>query len=81
MTGAGEEPRIVLADIAPGADARVRALDGLDAGLREHLQAYGVAPGRLVRVIQHSPVTVVQVEHTDLAFESHVARGIDVELA
>ena len=68
-----------LADVAPGGKALVRALDGLEEDRREHLQAYGLVPGRHVRVMQHAPVTVVQVEHTHLAFESHLAAGIAVE--
>ena len=68
-----------LADIAPGGRALVRAFDGLDDDRREHLQSYGLVPGRPVRVIQHSPVTVVQVEHTHVAFEAHLAGGIEVE--
>lgn len=45
------------------------------------MQAYGVAPGRWVKVVQQSPVTVVRVEHLDLAFELDIARGIRVEAA
>lgn len=68
-----------LADVAPGESAVVRALDGLGHAHREHLQAYGLAPGRRVHVLQHAPVTVVQVEHTQVAFESHLAAGITVD--
>lgn len=59
--------------------AVVRALDGLDDGRREQFQAYGLVPGRRVCVMQHSPVTIIQVEHTHVAFESHLAVGIQVE--
>lgn len=48
---------------------------------RERLQAYGVAPGRELEVIQQSPVTVVRVDHVELAFERSIARGIVVEPA
>lgn len=80
LTGHESKPRVrTLADIAPGGKALVRALDGLDDDRREHLQSYGLVPGRPVRVMQHSPVTVVQVEHTHVAFESQLAVGIEVE--
>jgi Fe2+ transport system protein FeoA len=72
---------MTLADIPPGSRARIDTLDGLSTDRRHQLQAYGVAPGRWVRVVQQSPVTVVRVEHLDLAFESDIARGIRVEVA
>ncbi|MBI5311127.1 MAG: ferrous iron transport protein A [Actinobacteria bacterium] len=43
---------------------------------RERLQAYGIAPGREIEVVQQSPVTVVRVDHVELAFESSIAREI-----
>ncbi len=68
-----------LAEVSPGERAIVAGLDGLEHHHREHLQAYGLVPGRPVHVIQHAPVTVVQVEHTEVAFEFPLARGIAVE--
>lgn len=43
---------------------------------RERLQAYGIAPGREIEVVQQRPVTVVRVDHVELAFENVVAREI-----
>jgi len=43
-----------------------------------YLHAYGVAPGHNVRVLQQSPVTVVQVDHLELAMEHNLAREISV---
>lgn len=68
-----------LADVDPGERAIVSGLDGLGHAHREHLSAYGLVPGRPVRVVQHAPVTVVLVEHTEVAFESHLCAGIAVE--
>jgi Fe2+ transport system protein FeoA len=48
---------------------------------RAHLIAYGLQPGREVRVLQHSPVTVVQIEFTELALETALAKAIQVEEA
>jgi Fe2+ transport system protein FeoA len=44
-----------------------------------HFQAYGLVPGHQVRVLQHSPVTVVEIEHTELALERELAREIQIE--
>jgi Fe2+ transport system protein FeoA len=50
----------------------------LPARQQAHLQAYGLVPGHLVRVVQHSPVTIVQIEHTELALEAGLARQIRI---
>jgi Fe2+ transport system protein FeoA len=42
------------------------------------LQAFGVVPGHRVRVLQHSPVTVVKIDYTELALENDMARLIQV---
>ncbi|MDH3672822.1 MAG: ferrous iron transport protein A [Gammaproteobacteria bacterium] len=52
--------------------------DAVPAARREHLQAYGLAAGQRVRVVQQSPVTVVQIEHTELALDAELACAIDV---
>jgi len=70
---------LTLADVPPGSRVRIEALDGLSTGRCHQMQAYGLAPGRWVKVVQQSPVTVVRVEHLDLAFESAIAHGIRVE--
>jgi len=67
-----------LPDVPPGGIARVVSIDASARGCRERLQAYGLAPGREVEVVQHAPVTVVRVDHVDLAFEAGIARGIIV---
>lgn len=70
-----------LAELEPGQKARVMGFSPrLDRDRKTHLQAYGVVPGRVVKVIQHSPVTVLQVEHTELALERELAREIGIEL-
>ena len=73
--------RSTLAALPPGRKARVTGFGpGLSPEHRAHLQAYGVLPGHEVLVLQHSPVTVAQVEHTELALEAGVARQIWLEL-
>ena len=70
---------ISLADVPPGRAARVESFtNSFPPDRKEHLQAYGLVPGYWVSVIQHSPVTVIQVEHTELAIEPELAREIRV---
>jgi Fe2+ transport system protein FeoA len=68
-----------LADIHPGEGAQLMGFaPGLPQELGAHLQAYGLVPGRYVRVLQHTPVTVVQVEHCEIALEDDLACQICV---
>ena len=79
MRGRGEElspPPTRLADLRPGCQARVVAIDGAAAAWCERLRAYGLVPGCRLLLVQRTPVTVVQVEHLDLAFEAPIAAGI-----
>ena len=71
-----------LAEIIPGGEAKVVGFtNALSAERQAHLQAYGVIAGRVVRVLQHAPVTIIQVENTELALETEMAREIQVEAA
>jgi Fe2+ transport system protein FeoA len=68
-----------LVDIPPGCRARVVGfLVGLSDERKAHLQSYGLTPGTWVRVVQHSPVTVIQVEQLELALEGDLARQVQV---
>lgn len=70
-----------LAALAPGCQARVTGFGPrLTPEQRAHLQAYGVIPGHSLSVIQHLPVTVALIEHTELALESGVAAQIYTEM-
>ena len=69
-----------LADLSPGRQARVTGfLPGLSNERRAHLQAYGLVPGYPVKVLRHSPVTIIQVEHIELALERELAGGVEVK--
>lgn len=71
-----DDHTVALSEVPPGSTVTVERLDGLSESRREQLQAYGLSPGRKVDVVQQSPVTVIRVEHIDLAFEHSIARGI-----
>ena len=69
-----------LADVPPGQQARIVDFSNtIPPNRKEHLQAYGLVPGYQVKVIQQTPVTVVRIEHTDLALERGLASAIRVE--
>ncbi len=70
---------LTLAEISPGILARIIGLEGLPGHARAKLLALGLVPGRFVEVIQHSPVTLVRVEHSELALEDELAYGVNVE--
>lgn len=62
-----------LASVEPGREVSVAGYTGNSGGQRRHLQAYGLLPGRRVRVLSQRPVTIVQIEETELAVEDSVA--------
>jgi Fe2+ transport system protein FeoA len=66
---------------ATAAPCRVRVVELLrDNGDRGgRLRAYGLAPGTIIEVIQQRPVTVICVEHTELAIEAEIAACLLVE--
>jgi Fe2+ transport system protein FeoA len=69
-----------LAGIRPGRQAKILGFSAnLPPDRLAHLLAYGLLPGRQVQVLQHTPVTVVQIEHFELALERALAREIRVE--
>lgn len=70
---------MTLNDVVPGSQARIAGFsEDLPFPQREHLQAYGLVEGRTVRVLQHSPATVVRVEHLELALEAELAGKVRV---
>ena len=71
---------MTLTDALPGTALHITGFsDDLPSQQQEHLQAYGLVAGRKVRVLQHAPVTVVQVEHLELAMEAELANTVHVE--
>ncbi len=68
-----------LAQVASGKVAQIAGFDKLSPAHKQHLQAYGLLPGRTVQVIAQKPVTIVLIEQTELAFESEIAGQVLVE--
>ena len=67
-----------LADVPVDQQARVVNVGALPTTQREQLHGYGILPGRVLRVVQRSPLVVVQIEHAELALETEVARAVRV---
>lgn len=74
------DPPFATLDAVPiGSCARVVGFQGLPPGQIAHLLGYGLSPGRRVTVLQQLPVTVVQVENTQIALESDMAGSVHVD--
>jgi len=71
-------PGTTLAQAVPGSQVTIKTLEHVPVRHREQLLAYGVAPGRVVDVLQIRPVTIVRVEHAELAFETPLSRAIGI---
>ena len=66
-----------LRDVPVGARVAVAGFGpGISAVQLEQLMSYGLVEGRTIEVLAQRPVTVVQVEHTELALEAGVAQAI-----
>jgi len=68
-----------LSQTPPGKQVKIAGFGHLTAAQRQHLQAYGLLPGRTIQVLAQRPVTIVLVEQTELAFEAEIARQVFVE--
>lgn len=69
-----------LTNLSPGKKACVIGFaPELSNERRLRLQAYGLVPGQSVHVVQHSPVTIVLIEHLELALETDLARSVLIE--
>ncbi|MBT3190631.1 MAG: ferrous iron transport protein A [Anaerolineae bacterium] len=70
----------LLTDIDRNSSAQIMGFaPSLSADRKAHLQAYGIIPGNTLWVQQKEPVTIVQVEHTEIALEAELAEAIYVE--
>ena len=70
---------VTLAEVPAGCKARVQEFsEDLPSDRRAYLQAYGLVPDYWVQVLQHSPVTIIRLDHLELALENDLARSIKV---
>ena len=80
LPGFGRTEARSLMDVPPGNRAKVLSFSpNLAMERKAHLQAYGILPGHWVKVLQHSPVIVIQIDHTEVAMETGLAGEIHVE--
>jgi len=78
---AGDVQVTTLASVSAGSRAVVtRYLPGMPAERYAQLRAYGLAPGCQVFVLQHTPITVIRVDHLELALEHSLVKEIQVTL-
>lgn len=71
--------KVTLAGVKPGETVRIMDLENLPDSYQRHLQAYGLLPGRSVRVLSNQPLIILQIEQTELAIEISVAQQVFVE--
>ena len=76
---AGPNIGLSLDQIPSGNTVRVTGFREIGPEQGRHLQAYGVLPGRELKVLSQKPLTVLQIEQTELALETIVARAVLVE--
>jgi ferrous iron transport protein A len=69
--------RRTLADLRPGEEAVVEAVEG-DPARRARLTAQGLAPGVPIALVQRVPSFVLEIGETTLAVERRVAEGIQL---
>ncbi len=74
-----EETLHSLAQARAGQQVTITGFGKISPTYRQHLQAYGLLPGRTILVLAQHPVTIVLVEQTELAFETSVAKQVLVE--
>ena len=73
------ESTMPLAAVEKGGRATVVGFEpDIPVQRQTHLQAYGLAPGIEVKVLQQKPVAVIQVDHVELALENDLAGAIRV---
>jgi Fe2+ transport system protein FeoA len=75
-----QKRRMSLQILPPGMKAKIIGLGDLPKGRQDQLLAYGVSPGRILMVKQQNPLTVVMVDHTEIALERVLAKEILVEV-
>ena len=75
-----ETPPRSLLDVRPGHTTTITGFAGqTPPETRERLLAYGLLPGQTLRVLAQKPLTVLQIEHTELALERELAHCVAID--
>ena len=71
--------QLTIRDLMPGQPAHVTGFSpALSPDRRALLRAYGFVPGCPIRIVQQAPVSVIQIEHAEIALEKELAGEIFV---
>ena len=70
-----------LAEADVGSTAIVLDFKALPDSRKRHLNAYGLSPGAEVIIRQQSPVTIFEIDQTEIALERQLAAKIRVQPA
>lgn len=74
-------PKESILVIRPGETVEVAEFGhGMPADQAALLRTYGIGEGRMVKVVQHRPMTVLEVDQTEVALESDLAAHILVKI-
>jgi Fe2+ transport system protein FeoA len=77
--GSGPRFPLTLLEVPVGCHVMIEGFtESITPARKSQLQAYGLVPGYWVEVLQQSPVTVVRIEHSELAMENELARQVRV---
>lgn len=68
-----------LAQAPTGQQVTITGFAQLTPQYQQHLEAYGLLPGRSLQVLAQRPLTIVLVEQTELAFETEIATRVLVK--
>lgn len=80
LSSSGVE-EITLAEVPVGYEAKVVSFAAdFPPDRKAHLQAYGLVPNYKVRVLQRSAVTIIRLDHIELALENDLVKGIHVQV-
>jgi Fe2+ transport system protein FeoA len=77
LNGLGPRFPLTLLDVPVGCHVMIEGFaQDIRPARKSQLQAYGLVPGYWVEVLQHSPVTVIKIEHSEVAMENELARQV-----
>ncbi|MGF1645144.1 MAG: ferrous iron transport protein A [Thiotrichales bacterium] len=70
---------MTLKETVPGRNVKVAGFsDTLSKRHQHHLRAYGLEAGGTVNVLQQRPVTIIRIDHTELALDHRIAAQVMV---